>query len=218
MKGFKIMKKYISIIFSIALVFVMLATLSGCGDKSKFIGSWEADVDLSDIINEQIKNEPQMAEYIKFNDITIKFKFEFKEDDTCTLSVDKDDFNKTYDKIVNTFTEGVKKYLEAAAEQYGNGMTADDILNASGMDMNALINQAINKDDILNSFEEAEVNGKFKVEDGKLYTSNDVNSDSDMDNYLTYEIINDSEIKLIDSSDDDNEAFKQMLPMTLKKK
>ena len=49
------------------MIFAMLVTLSGCGEKEseKFVGTWETELDMTETINEGFSEDAEMAKYLK---------------------------------------------------------------------------------------------------------------------------------------------------------
>jgi len=96
-------------------------------------------------------------------------------------------------------------------------MTVDEMLQMSGTTFDALVEEAFGDAMLNEMISEFETEGKYKVEDGKLYMSEDLDSEIDEEVYETYEFSGD-EFKLLESfGDEDAEEFKDLYPIVFKK-
>ena len=214
------MKKCLSIILCAVLVFSMSVLFTGCGasEQDKFIGTWETELDMTDYLNDAITEEDEdMGEYIKFKDFSLVVQIEFKDDATYEMSVDKKAAEKAIEALREDFEKGIIEYFEAYLEEAGVDMTVEEALEESGMSIEDLMDEALGDellDEITSGFESE---GNFSVEDGKLFMSDDLDSDIDEDEYETYEISEDK-LKLIKyHGEEDLEGLEDLYPMTFKK-
>ena len=116
------------------LLLTLCLLLSGCGgsDKDKFVGTWSANVDMTDIINDSLAEDPETAEYFTVDNFGMTLLFTFEEDGSYKITADEDAFAKSCDSLIETITEGATKYLEDTAKAEGLDMTADDMLGICG--------------------------------------------------------------------------------------
>ena len=93
-------------------------------------------------------------------------------------------------------------------------MTAEEMLDLTGMDMESLLKESVNQEDLEEALQETET-GSFEVKDGKLTTK----PDEDTSIIYTYEFVSATELVLSDPEGDeeDVEASEFMFPLTLKK-
>lgn len=211
------MKKQLSIVLCIAMIFAMLATLSGCGEKEKdkFVGTWKTDLDMTEMINEGFSEDADMATYFKFDEFKITMVFTFNEDGTYKSDIDEDAFNTAYDGLVQSFTKGMKDYLEATAKKQGLNLSADEMLKLSGTTMDAAIKESLNKDTLKNSFDEIKGEGTFEAKDGNLILTDSKTNETSSE---SYEFVSDSELKLVKPANSDGEELNKIYPLILKKK
>ena len=214
------MKKHFSITLCIAMIFAMLVTLSGCGEKEseKFVGTWETELDMTETINEGFSEDAEMAKYLKVDDFKLTMVFTFHEDGTYKIDMDEEAFNNTYNGLVQSFKDGMKAYLEAPAKKEGLEISADEVLKLSGTTMDALVNESLDKNTLMESFSGIKTEGKFDAEDGRLYTTDSKTSEINKEEYESYEFISDSELKLVEPVGSDDEDLNELYPLTLKKK
>ena len=74
----------------VALVLTCAMLLSACGgDAGKLVGKWNATLDLTDyIVQEMVAQDPSLEAYAKFENLSFTFQFEFTKD-TVALTVDE---------------------------------------------------------------------------------------------------------------------------------
>ena len=212
------MKKNMSIILSVLLVLALMLSLTGCGEQKKFVGSWEATIDLTDFINQGIAEDEEMAEYLEMEEFALVMKVTFKEDGTYKMYVDEKSAEKAFESAKKDFKQGMNEYFEDYIDSTGLGLTVDEVLESSGVDMDSLVEEAFGEELYNSLVKEMASEGKFEAKDGKLYLSDGLDNDIDEDEYDTYEISN-NELKLIESFGDDEEDSieRDLYPMTFKK-
>ena len=118
---------------------------------------------------------------------------EFREDDTFTMQVDGDSVEKSMEHLMDRVTDGMSRYMEDLMyEQTGVEMTVEEILASTDMTMEDLVammfpeaSAAELKEQIAAEFSKE---GRFKAEDGKLFTSAGIDLDVDTEVYVTYSL------------------------------
>lgn len=212
------MKKSISLVISVLLILALMLSLTGCGEQKKFVGSWEATIDMTDFINQGIAEDEEMAEYLKIKEFELVMKMTFKDDGTYKAYIDEKELEKTFESAKEDFKEGMNKYFEDYIDSMGLGLTVDEVLKESGVDMDSLMEEAFGDELYKSLTDELASEGNFEAKDGKLYLSDGLAKDIDEDVYDTYEI-SENELKLIESFGDDAEDSEDMnlYPMTFKK-
>lgn len=212
------MKKNVSIILSVLVVLALMLSLTGCGEQKKFVGSWEATIDLTDFINQGIAEDEEMAEYLEMEEFALVMKVTFKEDGTYKMYVDEKSAEKAFESAKKDFKQGMNEYFEDYIDSMELGLTVDEVLESSGVDMDSLVEEAFGEELYNSLVKEMASEGNFEAKDGKLYLSDGLDNDIDEDEYDTYEISN-NELKLIESFGDDAGDSEDMdlYPMTFKK-
>lgn len=211
------MKKLLSIALCVLMV-VSTMLLAGCTEQQKFVGKWEAKLDMTDYLNETLgASVAEMGEYIKVEDFTLILYITFNSDGTYSESVDMDKAKETFEDLKDDLCDGMRKYFEDTIAKNGLNMTVDELLAASNMDLEALIDQSLSDDMIKEIADEAEAEGNYEVKDGKVFLSAGKEYAVDEDVYCTYSITDDA-LTLIESfGGEDDAAFADMYPLTLKK-
>lgn len=209
--------KKISAVLSIVLVLSMLLCLTGCSsDADKLVGTWECELDLSEQLNDELASDPEVAEFVEIKDFTMVIIMEFEDDGTYSMSVDEDALGETFESLKVDVAEGMAAYLEnMALEEMGVEMTADEIMELAGMNMDDLINSVFTEEMLDELVSGMEQEGNFEAKNGKLYTSAGLDYDVDPEVYETYELDGD-ELTLLEYHGDDDDVM-DIYPMEFEK-
>ena len=212
------MKRSLSLVLSILLTLALMLSMIGCGEQSKFIGKWEADVDMAKFINDGMAQagSSDITKYIELDDFGIVFVMEFNEDGTYKMYIDEDSAKDAFEDAKEAFVDGMTEYFEDYIKDMGLGMTVEEVLAASGTDLEDAADQAYGDAMLKSLMDETEKEGNFKVKDGKLFLSDGKDKNVDEKIYDTYEI-NDDELKLIKSYGSDDEDANALYPMTFER-
>ena len=118
---------------------------------------------MSEVMSSAI--EEQLPEIGSF-DVQFKLKtvFSFKNNGKYTMTFDRADLKASY-------TELMKQSLKASLEQslQGTGVTVDEYLTQSGTTLDALVEQSVDIDSLVDSVP-INTEGDYKLEGNKLYT------------------------------------------------
>ena len=195
----KVKRTVVSVLMLLSMALILVSCGSS-GDKEKFVGTWEANVNLTDFVNEQFQAGfdqvgEDASEYFNIDEFEFKMLFTFNDDDTYSISVDEDSLNNSVETIKGNFKDGFTAYVEDMIASMGLEMSVDEMMAMSGMSMDDVINAGFGDEIIGGMIEEFEVNGNWDAKDGKLYTTESVNDDIDENSYELYEITSDG-IKL----------------------
>lgn len=197
------------------LLLTLCLLLSGCGksDKDKFVGTWSADVDMTDILNETLAEDPETAAYFNIDSFGMTLLFTFEADGSYKIAADEDAFADACNGLIDTVTEGAKRYLEDTAKAEGLDMTADEMLGIMGLSMDDFMGEMLDRDDLKELLADVEDSGKYEVKDGKLYTTLDEND------YIAYKFVSDTELQFTEMGGEDasDEELQALLPLTLLK-
>lgn len=204
--------KRIFALFLTVLMFLTMLTACGSDDEKKMIGTWTTTLDMTEYLNKTISAaDPTMGETIKFSDFSLTMVFDFKEDKTYTVSIDKDAFTPVYEKVMEDFKAGLSSYLAAmlAADETMQGVSIDELLAA--VDLDAMAEEALDMDAILESFESSD--GAWFIKDGKLYMDS-------MTDYMAYEFKSDDKFVVSECVGEsyEEDGFSFPVPMTFTKK
>lgn len=208
------MKKSIALL----LCLVLVLSLCACGAKESVVGTWNASVNMADLFNEQMASEPEMAEYVKLETLNFTFVLELKEDGTCTMKVDPDAMTAAIDQLVADLTAGMEAYFKDMFAAQGLEVDVNEALSSMGISLEDLVSEMKNELLSEESLAEFTTESKYKAEDGKMYFSDDLESEINTDEYCTYKLEGDTltleaGTMAVDAED---EAFAEYLfPMTL---
>lgn len=208
------MKKRIALLLSFVLVLSL--ALCACGEKKEptVVGTWKADINLAEAFNEEMAASG-MGEYINIESFNLPLILELKEDGTGSMSVDQAAMTETVDKLAADLTTGLEAYFTEQFASMGMEVDLDEALAASGMSMDELVNEM--KDEFAGEDAFAEFTNEFnyKAEDGKLYMSEDLETEIDTAVYNTYKLDGDTLTLEVGTEELDEEMAQYMFPMTL---
>lgn len=214
------MKKVVTIIFSVLLILSITIMFAGCGDADKLVGSWETEMDFTNLVKESmIDEDEELAEYLEIIDVKLKFIYEFGENGTYKTYLEEETFNDTVKNLRRNYTLGVKKYFEELIENQALNMTVDEVLAKSNTSLEALVDEVLGEKAVNEWKKAAAKEGYFKAKAGKLYISDGLDYSVDREEYETYELSGDT-LKILGSvknnTDEENIDF-DIYPMVLKK-
>ena len=206
------MKKRIALLLTFVLVLSM--ALCACGaKKSPVVGTWKTEIDLVETINQKL-DAIGLGEIVHLVSVNLPLVIEFREDGTGSMGVDAEAINATVNKLVADMTVDLEAYFTDLFSSMGLQVDLDAALATFGISMDDLATEAESLvQDILAEFT-TEFN--YKTEDGKLYMSEDLNSQIG-DTYKTYELKGKT-LTLDVGNDVTNDLLNEILyPMTLKR-
>ncbi len=213
------MKRLFSAFAVLCILLSMLFVISGCAsDTDVFVGKWEAELDMTDTINEKLTDDEEMEDYLKVKQFSVSVVFTFKDDGTYTYEADSDKFSEAYSRLISDFREGMNSYLENVIEENGLDMTPDELLALQDTTVDDILEQAFTKELFDEMVSKMSVKGNYRAENGRLYTTTDEDDDIDRNSYEEYEIVDKNEIKLTKAVGEDSEDTKEMYPVTLYKR
>ncbi len=225
------MKKTIAVI--LALVMLCSVVLTGCSledilgkflgsDQDKFIGQWSLELDMTDMLTDLMGTEmAEMSDYFTFENVVLILNWEFKKDGTYSMSVDEDSLQDLIDNLTDSILGGLEGYLEEYLKSMGLNMTMEEFLAYSGITVEDLIQEMNLEGSLKEAMGDLSVSGRFKAEDGRLYTNDDVTeTELSSTEVVYYEFVN-GNIELdgfIDMEDNEQleEWVEELLPLVLK--
>ena len=212
------MKKMMKRILSLAVVSVMLVLLTACGEQDKFIGSWEAEVNMAEyIMKSMVEEDAEVAEYFDIEDFTLVLQMTFNSDGTYTKGIDMEAAKEAFAGLQKDFENGVTKYLEDVIKTSGLDMSVEDVLEASGTTLDEMVEESFGTSVLDELAEEMKSGGNFEVKEGKLYLSDGEENTIDENVYETYEISKD-ELKLLESiGSEDEDDVEELYPLIFKR-
>lgn len=212
----KNVRKSLSLLVCLSLMSALLLACSGCGggDKKALLGNWETSIDLTDMINDEMKaglNDDEMLQYLTVEKFTMELSLSFNEDDTYAMSVDEAALESSLDQVIATFKTGLTQYVEEMIAAQGVEMTVDDFFAQAGITLDDMLAQAFDKDEVMSSLDDMESKGTFEAKGGVLYLTDD--EGTGLESYK----LEDGKLTLTGEGVEDDDT-KALYPMVFSKK
>lgn len=121
----------------VTFILIFALTITACGQKNPFLGTWRGVCDLTDFIVESVSGgNEDIEKYLEFEDLTFEFIYEFDENEVTT-SVDEASFTRFSNNFKNGIMEAVKEKMIKDLEQ--EGLSYEEYVYEAGMDEEELI-------------------------------------------------------------------------------
>ena len=214
------MKKRIALLLSFVLVLSLALCACGGGEKKEtLVGTWNATIDIAEVYNAEIAaaGDTTMAEYLSVDSFAIPLVMTFNEDGTYSLTVDKEGMDAAMNGLIEDMKVGLEKYFNDYFSSMGLEIDVDEALAASGMSLDALVEEMkaeIMPEDMYADMESA---GQYKAEDGKLYLTEDVEVEPVGGVYNTYTIEGDTLTIEAGTEELEDEMAELLFPLVLKR-
>lgn len=197
-------------LFAILLAVVMVLGLAACNSSGEttIVGTWKGTMDLAAAMAAAAQME--FDEPLKM-DVT----FTYNADGTYSAKIDKDSFEAFAETMVDLM-------IELSISMSGNpDLDLEAELAKEGMTMAEFREQLKTSMNIDQLREEAEENGFYKYENGKIYTAED-KEDLEAGDYIeiTYVTLSSNKMTVTDIEQDGekmSEAMPDMFPMVFTK-
>ncbi|MBQ3011321.1 MAG: hypothetical protein IJD81_09040 [Oscillospiraceae bacterium] len=204
------MKKMISLLMALVMVFALAA----CGSSPDILGTYEAEIDLTDLVCDEFDKGAEITGTgISLSNHLTDFKIvmisQFNEDGTYSQTIDSASLERAMGNMKNAIIPVMDDFLLYTFKQefVGYGYTintredVEGILNIAwddiyssvlGVDLNEFVDEMINELSA-DMFEDTLLlEGNYKAEDGKLFLSDGLEYNIDENVYETYEIDGDT--------------------------
>ena len=205
------MKKLFASLLALAMLLSLAAcgTGSGSGDsKPTIVGTWKGSIDIGAAMAAATQMEIDEP-------LEMGMTFTYNADGTYSATIDKDSLDDFAEIMVDLMIElsismsGDPNY-DLEAELAKQGMTMKEFREQLKTSMN-----------VEEMFEEAEENGYYKYEDGKIYAAEEKDDlDADEDVEITYVTLTSSKMTITDVEQDGekmSEVMPDMFPMVFTK-
>lgn len=210
--------RVLAVIMMLAMV---LGALAGCGSKDGkdekksdaelIVGKWEGAIELEKLFDAMSEAGAgadaemflDIMDAIDASDLTIKMSAEFKDDGTYRAEMDEKSYQSAMKTLMTRLTsdeKAVKKLLRAVIAD-GAGMDPSEITDemleqvreqagaASWKEVGEMILEQAGTDQM--KLEDGTYEGKYELKDGKLYMSDDEDTDPDEDDGTNYTVTSD---------------------------
>ena len=213
------MKKVLTSVISVVIIIAMMATLSGCFDQQKFVGTWKTDLDISETLEKAVKEtSPEMADYVDFGTISpITLVLTFRNDNIYSQSMDQASCDKFGDELYVVMKDMFYKYFEAVIASEGYDISVDEFLDLAEISMDDILDEAMSAYDAETMFKTARSAGNYLVKDGKLFLSAGVDLGIDENIYDTYEISGDKLTLTKHFGNDEDALPEEFYPLVFEK-
>ena len=180
----KNMRKSAAFLVSLSLLCAILLACSGCAgnkDKEALIGTWETTLDLTSMMNDEMKaglgNDEELMSYFTISNFTVTLTISFQDDDSYTLAADAASMEKSVDNMIASLQDGFSKYVEDMVAQQYPDMTMDEFFEAIGMTMDEFYDDtfgsALDKETLMSAVDDMESIGTFTAKNGILTLTDD---------------------------------------------
>ena len=148
----------------------------GNPSANPLVGNWEWNMDMTEQLNTMLA-QTELGSFVTLTDLAFLVKFEIKEDGTYKMYVDQAEIQSKTEKVKQDFKAGYPNYIEAVLAANNMNMTVEEFLLAYNMSMDTEAEKFASG--IMTSFNEMDETGIYKVENGKLYITEDTTFDEE---------------------------------------
>lgn len=181
-------------ILALSLALLLLISLAGCAEPDPIVGTWTGEIDDANRINQLLEDTygTEMAQYWKVETFSVTIQMTFRRDGTYSQTVDNEKLNASMDQLKQVLSAGLTAFLEDLIAASNTDITVDALMQQLNISVDDLMNSAFSEKTIGEVENEYTFEGKYKTEDGKLYTSTGPDINVDENWYETYEISEDT--------------------------
>lgn len=190
-------------------------TITGEATES-IVGTWKGSVDFSEVMTATMSAADEtMAKYFNFPNLTLDLIMTFTADGTCTLSGDPASVDALADALGDCLMDGMVLMIEDLLKEQGLDITFEQYLTLAGITREQLQEQMMSQFDADELLEGLETEGKYMLEDGVLYLSDDLNSEVDKEDGSAYTLVDGVLTIQASNLDSDNEFVQMIFPLVL---
>lgn len=157
------MKKWFALTLALAL---LIGLLCGCApaDEKKLQGKWKVKADLALAYEDLLaRKDATVAAHIDLTEFDVALTVRFEEDGTYRITADEEALAEGAAKMEEAIRAGMASYLQAQT-----GKTIENLLSATGMTADELMERYFDNDLVSTIGENLESKGTYKVSGGKL--------------------------------------------------
>ena len=189
------MKKTVSLTLCALL---LAALLAGCGSaggetaseapepaEQTITGSWTADVDMAENLNESLAASEEIGRYLTLDSFSLQLLLRFSEDGTYSMHCDPDSAKTALEGLKEQMKGALTGYLEDVARESGLDLTAEELMEQAGITMDDLLaemDEAYSAEELV---DDMNLSGRYLYEDGKLALSDDPEKEADPNDAVT---------------------------------
>jgi len=157
------MKKWCAMLLAVVMAAM---TLAGCSpsDEDLLEGKWTATVDLALAYEDLLaRADATVAAHIDLSEFDVELTMRFEDDGTYRLKADGEALAAGAARMEDAIRQGMATYLQAQT-----GKTMDNLLSATGMTMDEVMNRYFAEDLTAAIRKNLEAKGTYKLSGGKL--------------------------------------------------
>lgn len=152
-------------------------------DEELIAGEWKGTIDcgsyFADVLAESMGEE--LAACFDFGSVGFDITLSFDGTDSYTLAIDQTSLEAFAEDVLDVMMSGLHTYMEDALAEVLGEQTLDEYLAANGMDFEQLmaasgVDAETLTEQMLSSFDGANTEGTYTLEDGKLNMDGDVHT------------------------------------------
>lgn len=195
------MKRSISFFLILTMLLGMALTMSGCaGDKKKILGTWKAEIDYTEALNTGIRSAgsaegmQDMAKYFQADSFILTTIFTFRDDGTYTVAIDETSAENALKTIRSLLFDGFERYMQYQVNMSGLPISVSEYLKLLGTSLSELVDTALT-DEVKEELLDGMVNphtGNYRVADGRIYMTEELDEELTEEYYDTYELDGDT--------------------------
>ena len=171
-------------------------------NKNLIIGKWEANVDMTDRMEEIFASDESMGEFIDISDFKMKFFFTFNENSMMKLEVDEVTLSESFDTFFVGMKQSMYEYFETALKESELGLTVEEFLEKSNMDLDEFVKNMSNSAMQAMRFDEMSFDCYYEMRYNRLYSYDTVGQRND-DEYIEIEFIDENTLQFVSVKTED---------------
>ena len=188
--------------------------IAGTATES-IVGTWTGTVDITDYLTDTMTAaDASMATYFTFSDLVMDMTMSFTAEGTCSMEFDQEGMETLINKMLEQMRPGLEKMMTEAIAAEGLDMSLEEFLEMAGISLDDLLAEVADAALSADVLEDMNQSGNYQAKDGRLWISDDLDSEIDEDDWQVYTIENGTlTIDLADGDTDVETAF--LFPLTL---
>lgn len=154
---------------AVFLVLMLSLSLCGCVSKKDVIGSYEAQLDISEIYNRRFSEAEDIKNY-SLSSLTLKQSLTFNQDGTYSYYVEEEEAQNVINKALILTSDALRQYYAKLIADMGLNMDVETYLASVGADIDSIVAQMRVSEEIENILEKLCEEGTYTVTRTSLFT------------------------------------------------
>ncbi len=215
------MKKWLVVLISAFLMFAGFVACSDSGDKGDgnknavsnkdlILGTWEAEVDMTEKMKEIFASDESMGEFITVSDFKMKFFFTFNDNSLMKLEVDEDTLTESFDRFFDGMKKNMHDYFETMIKESKVEMTVEELLAKSNLDLDTLVEEMSGAAMDAMKFDEMSYDCYYEIGVNRLY-SYDIAGERNDEEYIEIKFQDENTLKFVSVNTEDEDNILKMI-------